>query len=225
MNDDLRFDPVDDELRRRFDAQARPEGDPDAVLDQLRPRFRRARQRRRAAFTGAAALVAVVVVGASVALGGTGGGDGSVRVPPATKPDRTVPSVVTTLPQATVTTAGGTGAIGGTEAPQATTPTGSDDPAANGPPGTGAVPPPAPTTAPAVPQTPTYSSAGGSITVNFDGAGTVSLASSSPAPGFTAEVHDNGPTRVEVRFSNGQTEWRIRVDVVNGALQPEITQH
>ena len=61
--------------------------------------------------------------------------------------------------------------------------------------------------------------------MNFDGASTVSLASSSPAAGFTAEVHDNGPTRVEVRFSNGQTEWRIRVDVVNGALQPEITQH
>ena len=29
-----------------------------------------------------------------------------------------------------------------------------------------------------------------------------------------------------VRFSNGQTEWRIRVDVDNGVLQePEITQH
>ena len=62
-----------------------------------------------------------------------------------------------------------------------------------------------------------YSSAGGSIVVNFDGS-TVSLASSSPAAGFTAEVHDNGPSRVEVRFTNGATEWRIRVDVENGAL-------
>jgi hypothetical protein len=53
----------------------------------------------------------------------------------------------------------------------------------------------------------------------------VSLVSSSPAPGFTAEVHDNGPSRVEVRFSNGQIEWRIRVDVVNGQLVPEITPH
>ena len=26
-------------------------------------------------------------------------------------------------------------------------------------------------------------------------------------------------------FSNGQIEWRIRVDVVNGALVPEITKH
>jgi hypothetical protein len=224
MNDDLRFDPVDDELRRRFDAQARPEGDPDAVLEQLRPRFRRARQRRRAAFTGAAALVAVVVLAASVALGG-GGGGGRVRTPPATKPAGTVPTVVTTLPQPTVTTTGDAGATGGTAAPQATTPTGSSAPAGNGPSGNGEVPPPAPTAAPAVPQTPTYNSAGGSITVNFDGSSTVSLASSSPAAGFTAAVHDNGPTRVEVRFSDGQTEWRIRVDVVNGALAPEITQH
>ena len=53
----------------------------------------------------------------------------------------------------------------------------------------------------------------------------VSLASSAPPPGYTAEVHDNGPTRVEVRFNNGQTEWRIRVDVVNGSSSPEITQH
>jgi hypothetical protein len=225
MNDDLRFDPVDDELRRRFDAQARPEGDPDAVLDQLRPRFRRARQRRRAAFAGAAALGVVAVLGASMILGDAGGGDGPVRTPPATKPDGTVPSVVTTLPQPTVTTAGGAGSTDGTEAPPATTPTGNDGATGNGSSGLGEVPPPAPTAAPATPQTPTYSSAGGSITVSFDGSSTVSLASSSPAPGFTTEVHDNGPTRVEVRFSDGQVEWRIRADMVNGALAPEITQH
>jgi hypothetical protein len=225
MNDDLRFDPVDDELRRRFDAHARPDGDPDLVLDQMRPRLQRARQRRRAAFTGGAALVAVVVVGASVALGSAGGGDGSVRTPPATRPDRTVPTVVTTVPQPTVTTTGGTGATDGTTPPQPTTPTGTDGTTGNGSSGSGEVAPPAPTTAPPVAQAPTYTSVGGSITVNFDGSSTISLASSSPAAGFTAEVHDNGPTRVEVRFSNGQTEWRIRVDVVNGVLQPEITQH
>jgi len=30
---------------------------------------------------------------------------------------------------------------------------------------------------------------------------------------------------VEVRFNNGSTEWRIRVDLVNGQLQAETTQH
>jgi hypothetical protein len=54
---------------------------------------------------------------------------------------------------------------------------------------------------------------------------TISLGSSTPATGYTQEVHDNGPTRVEVRFSNGQTEWRIRVDLVNGELEAETTQH
>ena len=60
--------------------------------------------------------------------------------------------------------------------------------------------------------------------VHFEN-GQVSLVSNSPASGYTAEIHDNGPTRVEVRFNNGQTEWRIRVDVVNGELVDEVTQH
>jgi hypothetical protein len=71
----------------------------------------------------------------------------------------------------------------------------------------------------------TYPSDGGSIVVRLAD-GEVSLVSSTPAAGYSAELHDNGPTRVEVRFSNGETEWRIRVDVANGELQPaEITQH
>ncbi len=55
-----------------------------------------------------------------------------------------------------------------------------------------------------------------------DGAVSLAVEHARP-PGYTAEVHDNGPTRVEVRFTNGQTEWRIRVDVVNGELVSEIT--
>ncbi len=148
MNDDLRFDPVDDELRRRFDAHVRPDGDPDVVLDEMRPRLQRARQRRRAAFTGLAALVTVVVIGASVALASTGGGDGSVRTPPATRPDPTVPTVVTTVPQPTVTTTGGAVTTDGTGAAQPTTPTGTDGTTGNGSSGNGEVPPPAPTAAP-----------------------------------------------------------------------------
>ena len=54
---------------------------------------------------------------------------------------------------------------------------------------------------------------------------TISLGSSTPAAGYAREVHDSGPTRVEVRFNNGQTEWRIRVDLVNGELEAETTQH
>ena len=82
---------------------------------------------------------------------------------------------------------------------------------------------PAPTPAPAFDQA--FSSAGGSITVTVAN-GAVTLASSSPAPGFAAEVHDNGPSRVEVRFfSSGGQEWRIRVELGSGGLTSEITQH
>ena len=51
------------------------------------------------------------------------------------------------------------------------------------------------------------------------------LSKTAAAPGYTPEVHDNGPSRVEVRFDNGQTEWRIRVELANGQLTPEVTQH
>src|SRR5205085_11587529 len=64
----------------------------------------------------------------------------------------------------------------------------------------------APVTVP--PSTQSFSSAGGSITVSTDGS-TVALVSSSPATGFAVEVHDNGPDRVEVHFTNGDLEWRI----------------
>jgi hypothetical protein len=69
-----------------------------------------------------------------------------------------------------------------------------------------------------------FSSVGGSIVVAVNGS-SLSLVSTSPAAGYTAEVHDSGPGRVEVRFSNGGTEWRIRVELGGGGLVPEITQH
>lgn len=226
MNDDLRFDPVDDELRRRFDGGAPTAKDADVVLDELRPRLQQARIRRRAAFSGALVAAAMVVVVLVVAFS-RGGGTGSVHTPPAsggdTRPDG---AIITTVPQPTVTTLDDHGSDGSGADDTGETPAGGNETS-----GSGAVSPPvvdSPATTPSVPpaapdQVP-YSSDGGSIVVNFDGS-QVSLASSSSASGFTAEVHDNGPTRVEVRFSNGQIEWRIRVDVVNGALVPEITQH
>ena len=69
-----------------------------------------------------------------------------------------------------------------------------------------------------------FSSVGGSIGVSVN-ASSISLTSSSPAAGFAAEVHDNGPSRVEVRFSNGGTEWRIRVELGSGGLTSEVSQH
>src|SRR4051812_35095635 len=78
--------------------------------------------------------------------------------------------------------------------------------------------------APAPTGTQAFSSVGGSIVVSVNGS-SISLASSSPAAGFGAEVHENGPTRVEVRFTNGGSEWRIRVELGSGGVTSEVTQH
>ena len=80
------------------------------------------------------------------------------------------------------------------------------------------------TPTPTAPITQTFSSAGGTVQVTLTD-GTVSLTSSTPAAGFTAEVHDNGPRRVEVRFFSGGNEWRIRVEPAGGAFVSEISQH
>ena len=45
------------------------------------------------------------------------------------------------------------------------------------------------------------------------------------ASGYSEERHDTGPDRVEVRFTSNTTEWRIRVDLVNGQPVEQITQH
>jgi hypothetical protein len=219
MNDDLHPDAIDDELRRRFGAGAPSDGDPDAVLDAMRPRLQQARTRRRASFASAIAGVAVVVVVLAFVLGSGGGGGGSVRTPPASNaPHTSVPTVPTTAPSGGAATPGTTPSTvddHGDDSASATTPT---------------VPDPTPTTdapppiSPAAPHDESFASDGGSIVVRLVD-GEVSLVSSSPAAGYTPEVHDDGPTRVEVRFSNGQTEWRIRVEVANGVLQPETTQH
>lgn len=220
MTDDFHPEPFDDELRRRFGGGG-GDGDTDTVLDTMRPRLQRARTRRRVALTGACAAAAAVVVVVVFALGGGGGGDGSVHTPPASRgPDHVVPSTPTTS-----TPAGG--ATTPTSVPETADDHGTDA-GASTPPSTDApsptTPGPAAATSPAAPADQTYSSDGGSITVHLAN-GAASLVSDTPAAGYGAEVHDNGPARVEVRFSNGATEWRIRVDVTDGRLVPEITQH
>jgi hypothetical protein len=219
MNDDLHPDAIDDELQRRFGAGAPNDGDPDAVLDAMRPRLQQARTRRRASFASAIAGVAVVVVVLALVLGSGGGGGGSVHAPPASNaPHTSVPTVPTTAP------------TGGAATPGTTPSTVDDHGDGSTSPTTPTVPDSAPTTdapppiSPAAPHDEPFPSEGGSIVVRLAD-GQVSLVSSSPAAGYTPDVHDNGPTRVEVRFSNGETEWRIRVDVESGVLVPVITQH
>ena len=226
MTDDGFDDPIERELQRRFaDAGPGPD-DTDAVLTSMQPRLRRARRGRRALSASVAVLgVALLIVVGFAALSGTES-TRRVNVPPATRSPG-VPTTVVTPDGADAPDGpdanGANDAVdgGGTTPPAPTTTPAGEAPTATTDPG-GAENATPPATAPTG-DTP-YSSLGGSIVVHRAG-DTISLASSTPAVGFTQEVHDNGPTRVEVRFKGDETEWRTRVDLVNGELVAETTQH
>ncbi len=78
--------------------------------------------------------------------------------------------------------------------------------------------------APAAPApfTKTYQSAGGSITVTWNGAA-LSLDAVSPSAGFEAEIDDQASDRVRVEFDNGDADWRIEVRFDDGAIRERIT--
>ena len=66
-----------------------------------------------------------------------------------------------------------------------------------------------------------YTSLGGSIVVRLTGDSLV-LLSTDPADGFTVESSTTTATRVEVRFTNGSGDTRIRIDLVDGEMVPTI---
>jgi len=225
MNDEPRFDAAETELRRRFDGALTDPDDTEAVLAAMRPRLRRARRNRRMMRAGAA--VVAVAAASVISFAALGSQSDSVRVRPANPASSTTapaprPSEQhgdnqspapsgNALPQssdsARAPSATGPGDTRGEQVPRPTSPTPSNPS----------------TTVPVASDAP-FSSPGGSIVVRRVGS-SISLASSTPAAGFVAQVHDNGPTRVEVRFTEGSTEWRIRVDLVGDQLQSEVTQH
>ena len=45
-----------------------------------------------------------------------------------------------------------------------------------------------------------------------------------PAAGYSVEVEDNGPDRVRVRFESGERRSRITVELIDGALVPQIDE-
>jgi hypothetical protein len=83
------------------------------------------------------------------------------------------------------------------------------------------------TNAPAAPApfTQSYSSAGGSITVTWNGS-SLSLDAISPAPGFAAEIEDAGGSRVRVDFEgnggSGGDDARIEVRIEDGRFEVRV---
>jgi hypothetical protein len=224
VNGDPR-DPLDDAIARDLGALAPDDLDADAALGAMRPALRRARTRRRAAVTSSVVGALVVVVGVGVLLAGQGTSRIHVEGPPTTlAPTVVTPSTRKANPTTTVPPSGGTTTT--VTSPSVTTPdttpgtptTG--DHGGTSQPTSGSTPTSKP---PAAPSTKTYTSIGGRITVTFAN-GTLTLDSSHATAGYQTELHKQDPDDVEVRFSSGNRESRIRIRVQNGVVQKEITE-
>ena len=84
--------------------------------------------------------------------------------------------------------------------------------------------PGATTTAPAAPVITQYVSIGGSITVKLQN-GALSLVSTNPTAGFEIDSSTSRADRVEVRFRSNDHDSRIRIDLVGGAMVPQIEEN
>lgn len=75
------------------------------------------------------------------------------------------------------------------------------------------------------PQTATeaYDLIGGIVTVRYSGTST-DLVQASPESGFVAEVNDQGPGKVDVRFRSDDHESRLVTRLRNGAPDPDVEE-
>ncbi len=68
-----------------------------------------------------------------------------------------------------------------------------------------------------------YDLVGGTVSVEI-GDGTVRLAGASPKPGFTMEVENSGPEKVEVEFHNDDHESHFTGKFEDGRFEPSIDE-
>jgi hypothetical protein len=243
------FDDVDRAIAHGLSALAPEVGDGDETLAALRPQFRRARTRRRAAGIGVS-LVAVVALGSVAVLAAPGSRHrhvqvsgpststhsttrSSTRVSTTTRPrsssSSTSPTTArTSSPSTPSNPAGGLQPGSPTAVPTTSPnnghggpgPSGGDD--GHGGPGNR----PTTTSVPSDSGVHTYRSAGGSVKVRFV-QGRLQLLSTPAADGYHASVNSAQPDDVDVRFDSdhGGPQWRVRVRVDHdGHLSAEVTQ-
>ena len=187
--------------------------DVERALDQTLLRARTRRRRRLVVPAFAAAAASVVALVAMTTM--TGDARPSVRTPavaPLASAPEPVPATTAPAPRAAPAV------------PATTAPVSAAAPAVSATTATDAVidAPAAPVTGPA-PTPPSYGSGGGSISVRFDGAAVALDGAPRPAPGWSVRIDDDGPSRVRVRFERDGRRSEIRVDVVDGRLEPRIT--
>ena len=130
---------------------------------------------------------------------------------PAVEPATTVPAPTTTTTTTTI-------AASTTTVPDASTTT--TRPAA---PTVTTTAPPTTTTRPPATEIRSYDLVGGSVTVEV-GANTVGLAGASPKAGFSMDVENSGPEKVEVEFKSQQHESHFTGRFEDGVFVPKIEE-
>jgi hypothetical protein len=83
--------------------------------------------------------------------------------------------------------------------------------------------PPTTPTVGATPITQTFSGVGGSITVHLEN-GHLTLVSSQPTAGFSAEVRRDSGSHIEVRFQSDHHRTEARVDLHHGAMVEDFSE-
>jgi hypothetical protein len=222
MNDNGRDD-LDRALGSGLAGLAPDPGDPDAVLASLRPRLRRARTRHRVA-RASTLIAALVFLGSAAAVATNRGTTGhvSVAAPKTTTSSRgarTHASTTTASAPRPTTSLPPRGTDSSSTTLRVVAPPASSDrsgPAAHSPSGST-------TTVAPTASVHTYSSPGGTLTVRYR-PGALTIVSYHATPGYTAEVSSAQPDDIEVRFSDDEHEFQIRVRVDNGKLVREISE-
>lgn len=229
------MDDFDDPMLERLLGGGAPL-DVDLAYGRVTRRVRQVR-RRRVMVAGTAACV-VLVAGGAFALnrtdpdtpglqpaatfdsvdGSTADTDGTATEDTSVDGTATTDATGTSTPEATAPT---TAATGGTSSPTTSGTTPSTTGATTGT--TSATTPTSGTPTTSAPQTATFSGIGGAVTVRLAN-GVLSLQGTSPTSGYSTEIKENRADRVEVIFTNGDHETKIRVDLVNGSMVPRVDE-
>ncbi len=225
----------DPELRNRLGGLSGAFPDENRALATVHRSVTRARRRRAAAWTSGTAAVGLLVVGAYAAgvrqsndTLRPGTPDTSIGGRVTTTSTETQPTSTTLVETSTPTstpsdskpptpTTGPTGI-----APTATATTSGNTTGTTNTTGTSTATQP-PTSVGTGSTTSTYEGLGGSIQVRLQN-GTMTVLAMNAAAGYEAQDILEEPTRVEVRFRSATHSTRIRIDVVNGSMAPDIEE-
>lgn len=187
----------DPELARLLGQAGGSYPDVNEAVGQLHRRVRRARRRRTAVAAGSTSVLAVAVVLLLVNMPGQ-----STERRPAVGSATTASLAPERVPATTTTV-------------QATTTEPSVRPST--PPTTAAA------TTVVAQSTQSFTGQGGTITVRLQG-GSLTLVSYTTASGFTADVRHSAGEEIEVRFESPTHTTRIRVELEDGTMHPQIEE-